>query len=115
MKTVNTSVKVLTALAAVAGVVFVIAEYGDKIVAWAKELLAKCPCCNKCNIIEFTPAEAEEEPAAAAADVAANEVAPEAAEEPAEEPVEEPAEDADEEPAEVPEGEPVAEEEDFEA
>ena len=34
----------LAALAAIAGVVFVIATYGDKIVAWAKKLLGKCEC-----------------------------------------------------------------------
>ena len=45
MKAVNTIVKILTALAAVAGVVYVIATYGDKIVAWAKKLLAACPKC----------------------------------------------------------------------
>ena len=44
MKTV---LKILAALAAIAGVVFVIATYGDKIVAWAKKLLASCPC--KCS------------------------------------------------------------------
>ena len=43
MKTV---LKILTALAAIAGTVYVIATYGDKIVAWAKKLLAACPCCN---------------------------------------------------------------------
>ncbi len=43
MKTV---LKVLTALAAIAGTVYVIATYGDKIVAWAKKLLASCPCFN---------------------------------------------------------------------
>ena len=47
MKTV---LKVLTALAAVAGTIYVIATYGDKIVAWAKKILAACPCCcNECN------------------------------------------------------------------
>ena len=43
MKTV---LKVLTALAAIAGTVYVIATYGDKIVAWAKKIMAACPCCN---------------------------------------------------------------------
>ena len=43
MKTV---LKVLTALAAIAGTIYVIATYGDKIVAWAKKILAACPCCN---------------------------------------------------------------------
>lgn len=36
--------KILTALAAVIGAAYVIATYGDKIVAWAKELMAKLPC-----------------------------------------------------------------------
>ena len=39
--------KILTALAAIAGIVYVIATYGDKIVDWAKKILASCPCCNK--------------------------------------------------------------------
>ena len=43
MKTV---LKILTALAAIAGTIYVIATYGDKIVAWAKKILAACPCCN---------------------------------------------------------------------
>ena len=41
MKVFSAVVKVLTALAAVAGAVYVIATYGDKIVAWAKGLMAK--------------------------------------------------------------------------
>ena len=43
MKTV---LKVLTALAAIAGTIYVIATYGDKIGAWTKKILAACPCCN---------------------------------------------------------------------
>ena len=39
--------KILTALAAIAGTVYVIATYGDKIVAWAKDIMASCPCCSK--------------------------------------------------------------------
>lgn len=65
MKTV---LKILTALAAVVGAAYVIATYGDKIVAWAKQLLAKLPC--NCNVdleVDFedaAPAEAPvEEPA----------------------------------------------------
>jgi hypothetical protein len=96
------AMKILAALAAIVGVVYVIATYGDKIVAWAKNLLASCPCCNKdCEIVEedFVTEEAPvvEEPV-----------------------VEEPV--AEETPAEVPEveilvenNEPVAEEADFEA
>ena len=42
----KTALKILTALAAIAGAIYVIATYGDKIVAWAKKILAACPCCN---------------------------------------------------------------------
>ena len=38
----KTMLKILTALAAIAGAVFVVATYGDKIVAFAKKLLGKC-------------------------------------------------------------------------
>ena len=89
MKAFNVIVKILTALAAVAGAVYVVATYGDQIVAWAKKIFAslpKCPCC-------------KEEPKAV--EETAAEEAP--AEEPAEEvPAEAPAE-------EVPTEEPVAE------
>ena len=44
----KTALKILAALAAVAGIIYVIATYGDKIVAWAKKLVSKCPC-HKCN------------------------------------------------------------------
>lgn len=98
----KTAMKILTALAAVVGVVYVVATYGDKIVEWAKNLLASCPFCNKeCELVEEEDFVAEE---------------PVAEEAPAEEA---PAEEA---PAEEPEveivvenNEPVAEEADFEA
>ena len=103
MKAFNVIVKVLAALAAVAGAVYVVATYGDQIVAWAKKIFAslpKCPCC-------------KEEPKAV--EETAAEEAP--AEEPAEEvPAEAPAVAApvDEAPAaEVAANEPVAEEADF--
>ena len=48
MKTVNTIIKILTALAAVAGAVYLIPTHGDKIVAWPKKPLASCPC--KCCV-----------------------------------------------------------------
>ena len=64
MKTV---LKIMTALAAAIGAAYVIATYGDKIVAWAKDLLAKFPCCNKVELEDdFVPEAAEpvaEEPA----------------------------------------------------
>ena len=98
MKAFNIIVKILAALAAVAGVIYVIATYGEQIVAWAKKVLAslpKCPCC-------------EEE---AAEETVADEVVAEEApveEEAVEVTIEVPAE-------EVAETEPVAEEADFEA
>ena len=99
MKIFANIVKILTALAAVAGAVYVIATYGDKIVAWAKQVLASFPC------------PACEEEAEAVEEVAAEEApAEEAAEEvPVAEPVaEEPAAEVV-----VEENEPVAEEADF--
>lgn len=91
MKTINVIVKIVAALAAVAGIVYIIATYGDKIVAWAKNLLGCAPCDGECDACEC---ECFEE-----ADVAAEEVA----EEPAEEVVEETSDE-----------EPVAAESDFE-
>ena len=55
MKTFSVIAKVLAALAAVAGIVYVVATYGDKIVAWAKKLLGKGCCCGECECEE--PAE----------------------------------------------------------
>ena len=46
MKTFGIIAKIVAALLAVAGAVYVVATYGDKIVAWAKKILAACPCCN---------------------------------------------------------------------
>lgn len=99
MKTV---LKVLTALAAVAGVVYVIATYGDKIVEWCKNLLASCACDEPveepiAEETEFAEEAAVEE--APAEEPAAEEAAAEGA--PA---VEEPVAD---------EAAPVADEEDF--
>ena len=58
MKTVNTIVKILSALAAVAGAVYIIATYGEQITAWAKKTLAslpKCPCCTDDTEEDATP------------------------------------------------------------
>lgn len=101
MKAMNTIIKILTALAAVAGIVYIIATYGEQIVAWAKKMLnalPKCPACEEAEVVE--EAEVEAEPAAeevAAEEPAAEEVA---VEEPAPEVV-------------VTENEPVADEADF--
>lgn len=99
-------IKILTALATIAGAVYIIATYGEQIVAWAKKLMAampKCPNCEEAEVVE----EYVEETAAA-------EEAP--AEEPAAEEVPAPEVAAEEEPAPevvVAEHEPVAEEADF--
>ena len=99
MKALNTIVKILTALATVAGIVYIIATYGEQIVAWAKKLwnaMPKCPNCEEAEIIEEFEAE----------EVSAEE--PAAEEVPVEEPAEEPAPEVV-----VAENEPVAEEKDF--
>lgn len=94
MKVVNAVVKVLVALAAVAGAVYVVATYGEEIVAWAKKVLNSMPKCRKCC------------QAGGAEEASAEE--PEAVEDAVEESVEEPA--AEEPVAEEPAEEPVAEE-----
>ncbi len=85
--TVKVIIKIATALAAVAGIVYVIAAYGDKIVAWAKKLLGCDPCancdadCETCDCqcedecfeeLEEAAEEAAEEPAAEEEAVVAN-------------------------------------------
>ena len=90
-------IKILTALATVAGAVYIVATYGEQIVAWAKKVwgaMPKCPSCEEAEVVEEF--EAEEAPAE---EPAAEEV-PVVEEEPAPEVV-------------VAENEPVAEEADF--
>lgn len=95
MKALNTVLKILAALAALAGAVYVVATYGDKIVAWAKKLWASLPQCPAADVAEE-------------ADFAPEEEAPQATEEaPQEEPeVQEPA-------PQIPENDPIADETDF--
>ena len=101
MKTV---LKILTALAAIAGTIYVIATYGDKIVAWAKNILASCPCCNNTCECEC---EGEGECKCGGECKCAEEAAEEAvAEEPA-------SEEAPVEEIVIEENEPVADAEDF--
>ena len=92
--------KILTALAAIAGAVYIIATYGEQIVAWAKKIwsmLPKCPCCEEVVDAEIAEEEAEAE---TAEESAAEEV-----------PVEEAVEEAPE--ILVTENDSVAAEEDF--
>ena len=50
MKTAKIIAKIVVALAAVAGAVYVVATYGEQIVAWCRKVLASLPCCNcKCT------------------------------------------------------------------
>lgn len=51
MKVFNTIAKIVTALLAIAGAVYVIATYGDRIVAWAKKVFAAAEetCCCRCE------------------------------------------------------------------
>lgn len=47
MKAVNYIVKVLAALAAVVGAVYILATYGEKIVEWCKKVMASLPQCDE--------------------------------------------------------------------
>lgn len=95
-------IKILTALATIAGAVYIIATYGEQIVAWAKKLLDTMPKCPKCEEEAEVEVEIEVE-------------APAAGEAPAEEPAAEAVAEVEEPAPEVviPANEPVAEEADF--
>ena len=47
MKNLALIAKILTAVAAIVGVAYIIATYGEQIIEWAKKLLNACPC--KCT------------------------------------------------------------------
>ena len=50
MKVFGIIVKIVLAMAAVAGIVYLAATYGDRVVAWAKGLLkGKCCCGGNCD------------------------------------------------------------------
>ena len=49
MKTFKVIAKIVVALAAIAGVVYVVATYGDRIVAWARGLLNRYGYCCGCD------------------------------------------------------------------
>ena len=54
MKTFMLVVKILVALAAIAGIIYVIYKYGDRIVAWVKKLRTTCFCRKSdCDDFEF--------------------------------------------------------------
>jgi len=91
MKVFSVIAKIIGALVLIAGAVYVVATYGDKIVAWAKRLLT-CKCCK--DEAEETTEEAAEE-AAEAVEEAVEEVV-EAAQEAVEAPAAEEAPTAEE-------------------
>ena len=77
-------IKILTALATIAGAVYIVATYGEQIVAWAKKvwsMLPKCPCCEEVVDAEVaeeeTPVEAEAAEEAVAEEVPVEEAAEE--------------------------------------
>lgn len=82
MKAAKVIAKILVALAAVAGAVYVVATYGNQIVAWCKKVLASlpCPCCKDEVVEEAAAEEAVEEAAEVVEEVPAEEPAAEAVE-----------------------------------
>lgn len=64
MKFWNKLLKIVASLAAVAAVVYVIINYGDKIVSWTKRTFKKYfPCCCSCCEDDIIEEAAEEAPA----------------------------------------------------
>lgn len=62
MKYATTLLKILAALAAIAGVIYVIATYGDRMVRWARKTLSRkndydfdfdCDCDDDCDVCLF--------------------------------------------------------------
>ena len=49
MKVIGAILKIVAALATIAGIVYVVATYGDKIVCWAKKMLGLCDCDCECS------------------------------------------------------------------
>ena len=80
--------KILAAVAAIAGAVYLIATYGDAIVAWAKKFLGCCCCDEECECCENGECTCEEDCECCECEEAAEEAAEEVVEEaPAEEAV----------------------------
>ena len=75
MKLFGIIAKIVVALAAIAGIAYVVVNYGDKIVAWFKKVFGDMFCCKEACIIEETEVEVAEEPVVE--EVVAEEIAPE--------------------------------------
>lgn len=74
MKKFNTFMKIISALAAAVGTIYIVATYGDKIVAWAKQLIG---CHGTTATFHFTTSTEPEETSAPAPEAtAAQESAP---------------------------------------
>lgn len=65
MKTFGTIMKILAALAAIAGAIYVLATYGDRLTVWARKLLDKvnncCPCREEAVIFSTADAPVQED------------------------------------------------------
>ena len=79
MKNFALIAKILTALAALVGIAYIVATYGEQIIDWAKKLLNACPC--KCTADDCANCECELNCPAAEEDVFEDETAPEEVEE----------------------------------
>lgn len=75
MKVFSIIAKIVVALAAIAGIAFVVVNYGDKIVAWFKKVFGDMCCCKEAEVIEETPEEETEE--SIIEEVVEEEIAPE--------------------------------------
>ena len=57
MKNAALIAKILTAVAALVGAAYLVATYGEQVVAWAKKLMATCPC--RCDAEDCANCECE--------------------------------------------------------
>lgn len=73
MKIVSVVAKVLAALAAAVGAIYLLATYGEQIVAWCKKVMNSLPTCQCCNEAEPVAEEAPVAPVAPAAPVVEDE------------------------------------------
>ena len=73
MKIVSVVAKVLAALAAAVGTIYLLATYGEQIVAWCKKVMNSLPSCQCCSEAEPVAEEAPAAPAAPVAPVAEDE------------------------------------------
>lgn len=85
MKAVNVIIKIVVALAAIAGIVYLAATYGDRIVAWAKKMLGRIGCCCCDGECECSCDDCDCECCCDEAEELTEEITEEAIEEPAEE------------------------------